>query len=106
MKKIIFVFVLIAGILAACQKKGMPAITERKTDPPPPAKKASDIKPDMAIGKVIFINRCGRCHDLPKPEQYTAKRWEGILSSMIPNARLNDEQGVHIAAYLKSNAQK
>jgi len=58
------------------------------------------------MGKTIFINRCGRCHDLPKPDQYTAQRWEAILSYMIPRAKLTDEQGVHVTAYLTANAIK
>ena len=60
----------------------------------------------IAMGKIVFTNRCGNCHDLPKPEQYTTQRWEGILSYMIPRARLNEEQGVHVTAYLKANAVK
>jgi hypothetical protein len=55
---------------------------------------------------MIFTNRCGRCHDLPKPEQYTSERWKGILSYMNPRAGLNEEQGVHITAYLQANAAK
>jgi len=83
-----------------------PVITSRTVEPPPPAKPVSDVKADTELGKTIFTNRCGRCHDLPKPEQYTAQRWDGILSYMIPRARLNDEQGVHVTAYLKANAAK
>lgn len=97
---------LILLLLAACSKKAIPVITARTSEPPPPQKKMVDVKPDMAMGKVIFTNRCGRCHDLPMPDQYTAQRWEGILSYMIPRARLTDEQTVHVTAYLKTNAAK
>ena len=84
----------------------MPVITSRTTEPPPPAKPIIDIKPDIETGKTIFINRCGNCHGLPKPDDFTAKRWEGILSYMIPKARLNNEQGIHVTAYLKASAAK
>jgi hypothetical protein len=60
----------------------------------------------METGRIIFTNRCGKCHDLPKADQYTAQRWDGILSSMIPKARLNEEQGLHVTAYLKAQAKK
>jgi len=90
----------------ACTKKALPVITERKTMPFPPVKKEISVRPDIAMGKTIFINRCGRCHDLPKPEQYPVQRWDGILSYMIPRARLTDEQGIHVTAYLRANAAK
>ncbi|MDZ4810156.1 MAG: hypothetical protein SGI96_18115 [Bacteroidota bacterium] len=106
MSKIVHFIIVIAAITVACNRKALPTITERTKEPPPPAKKTVDVKPDIATGKIIFTNRCGNCHDLPKPEQYTAQRWEGILSYMIPRARLNDEQGVHVTAYLKANAAK
>ena len=101
---ILFVFHIIC--FASCQRKAVPVITSRKTEPPAPAKKIIDVKPDTEMGKTIFMNHCSRCHDLPRPEQYTAQRWEGILSNMIPRARINDEQAVHITAYLKANAAK
>jgi hypothetical protein len=92
-------------VIIACNKKAMPVITSR-TNEPPPAKSITDVKPDLETGKTIFINRCGNCHGLPKADDFTAKRWDGILLYMIPRARLNSEQGIHITAYLKANAQK
>jgi hypothetical protein len=93
-------------VIIACNKKAMPVITSRTTEPPPPAKSIIDVKPDIETGKTIFINRCGKCHGLPKPDDYTAKRWEGILSYMIPRARLTDEQGVHVRAYVLADSVK
>ena len=105
MRKKIYLIIFIVIIVVACTRKALPVITERKSDPPL-AKPVIDVKPDMEKGKIVFTNRCGRCHDLPKPEQFTAQRWDGILSYMIPRARLNDEQGIHVTVYLKANAQK
>jgi len=106
MKKIFISILLIGLMISACNKKALPVITERKQDPPPPVKATENIIPDLARGKMIFTNRCGRCHDLPKPEQYNAERWKGILSYMIPKAGLDNEQGVHVTAYLQANAAK
>ena len=94
------------SVIIACNKKAMLVITSRTTEPPPPAKSITDIKPDIETGKTIFTNRCGNCHVLPKPDDFTAKRWEGILSYMIPKARLTIKQGIHITAYLKANGAK
>ena len=106
MKRTIHGLAIVLIMIVGCNKKAMPVITERKQDPPVPVKNTVAITPDLAKGKMIFINRCGRCHELHKPDQYTATRWEGILSYMGPRATLNEEQTVHITAYLKANAAK
>lgn len=109
MKNAIVVISILMGIIA-CHKKSLPDITERKYEAPktivtsyPPT---GIIAPDTTAGKIFFTNRCGKCHGLPEPLQYTAQRWDGILSYMIPRARLSNEQAVHVTAYVKANAQK
>ena len=92
--------------MVACNRNVMPVITSRTTEPEQPAKPLTYVKPDIERGKVIFANRCGKCHGLTKPDDYTAKRWEEILSYMIPRARLSNEHGVHVRAYLEVNAAK
>jgi hypothetical protein len=94
------------SVIIACNKKTMPVITSCTTELPLAAKPIMDVKSDIETGKTIFTNRCGKCHVLPKPDDFTAKRWEGILSYMIPKARLSNEQAIHVTAYLKPNAQK
>lgn len=108
MKKIISFLSCVVIIITACNKKSVPIITSRETPSPVISTTKSEtlVKADLTQGKQIFINRCGKCHDLPLPEQFTEKRWEGILSYMIPRARLNDEEGIHVTAYLKANAAK
>jgi cytochrome c5 len=103
-------FSLLLMLLIACQRKSLPAITERKTEPPlkiasayPPA---MTVKPDTVQGKSIFIARCGRCHALPSPAQFNVTRWGTILSSMVTRARLDNEQIVHLQAYILANAAK
>ena len=104
MKKLIVLFV-ITFIIISCQKKAIPVITERKDEPKKEAQTII-VSPDTLAGRSIFMARCDRCHDLPDPAQYTEKRWDGILSYMIPRARLSNEQGVHVTAYLRANSKK
>lgn len=108
MKKLVVSLIIILIVTISCQKKAVPVITERKNELPatkPTIYPPPTISPDTVAGKTIFTTRCGRCHGLPEPAQYTAQRWDGILSYMIPRSRLNDEQGIHVTAYLKANAQ-
>lgn len=104
------IVILLLLVAIACQKKAVPVITERKTEaskkvvtPFPPS---GTILPDTAIGKTVFVNRCGKCHGLPEPVQYTAQKWEGILAYMMPRARLDEIQKIHVWAYVNANAAK
>jgi hypothetical protein len=106
MKKTIFYLALVITVIQACQKKALPTITTRTTEPSKPVTVAVNVKPDIAMGKIIFTNRCGRCHALPEPAQFTAVRWDGILTIMIPRARLDKEQEIHVTTYIKANCAK
>jgi cytochrome c5 len=108
--KLIITGSLLLILIIACQRKSLPAITERKTEPPvrvasayPPA---MTVKPDTIQGKAIFTARCGRCHALPSPAQFNVTRWDAILSSMVMRARLDNEQIVHLQAYVLANAAR
>ena len=56
----------------------------------------------LAQGKVIFGNSCGKCHDLPSPTNHNARDWVGIMNSMAPKAKLNDEQHQMVYDYIVS----
>ncbi len=109
MKSLLLFIIIILFCFISCQKKAIPVITERKEKTWTKTTRDSilaTITPDTLEGKSVFIARCARCHDLPLPDQYTASEWEGILSTMMTRARLNNEQKIHIAAYLKTHAAK
>lgn len=92
-------------ILFSCQKKAVPVITARTIEPSAP--KTEELSaPDLPAGKQLFTNRCGRCHGLPDPAQYTAKRWETIMALMAPKAKLSRQEQVHVTAWVKENAAK
>lgn len=110
MRSVVIICLILILTFIACQKKTVPVITERKTDPPakigsiyPPA---GTVAPDTAEGRAVFIERCGRCHGLPDPVQFNAVRWESILELMIPRARIDKEIAVHVRAYVLANAAK
>lgn len=97
-------------LFVACSKKSVPLITSRDAEKPNVLKEVyppeGTVKPDLAVGKTLFTNRCGRCHGLPDPAAHHAENWESILLSMIPKAKLNQEQAVHVRAYVLANAGK
>lgn len=105
-----FTGILLVLMFAACNKKAIPEITDRKAEPPkmmrveyPPKQ---TVAPDTIAGKNIFTMRCGRCHGLPDAEKFTAERWDDILPLMIPRAGLNNEESLHVRTYLMAHAAK
>lgn len=79
--------------------------TKVKTETPAPA--APDANAALvAAGQTVYTNRCGRCHNLKPVEAYTPAAWENILKSMIPKAKLNEEESKQVTAYVMANAKK
>ena len=56
----------------------------------------------LAQGKVVFDNSCGKCHDLPNPTDHNVQDWVGIMNSMAPKAKLNEEQHQMVYDYIVS----
>lgn len=59
-----------------------------------------------SAGQTVYTNRCGRCHGLKKTENYTSQQWDNILKSMVPKAKLNDEEAKQVTAYVMEHAKK
>lgn len=79
------------GFLASCTPK--PSVVE--------GTKAHTAE-NLALGKTVFENSCGRCHDLPNPTAHSAQDWVGIMNSMAPKAKLTDEQHQLVYNYIVS----
>ena len=89
--KTLLIAVTATGFLASCTPK--PAVVE--------GTKTNNVE-KLAAGKTIYENSCGRCHDLPDPTAHSAQDWVGIMNSMAPKAKLNDEQHALIYDYIVS----
>lgn len=113
MKKMI-AFVTLASFVFACTPKAAPTTstpqnnssstttTTTTTTTPQPSAENSTVE----AGHQVYTARCGRCHGLKEPGNYTASRWTGILESMIPKAKLNDQESAQVTAYVMANAKK
>ena len=104
MKKGITLLFVLVFIVQACHKKAIPTITTRQENLPIP--QTENMITDVDAGIITFTTRCKRCHDQPDPLKYNAQRWDGILSVMIPRARLTKEEANNVAAYIKANCSK
>lgn len=97
---------ILALVVFACHRKTVSAsdniVISNKTNT-----ETKVTEPDVAsAGQAVYTNRCGRCHGLKKTENYTAQRWGNILKSMIPKAKLNDDEAKQVTAYVMEHAKK
>jgi cytochrome c5 len=131
MKKIIIIF-FAAFALYSCAKRMTPATSN--TAPTSEAKSATiltpvpvaeakpaeptpvDIKPafeptikkettEVTVGKETYKAKCGRCHNLKDPENYTAIRWVKIIDWMAPKAQLKTSEKENVLAYVSFYAK-
>jgi hypothetical protein len=106
MKYVIFFMFPSIFFFLACQKKAIPVITERSSTFSIPKIDTANLVPDPESGRILFTNRCDKCHGLPAPAQFTEKKWETIVALMAPRARLNNQEYVDVLAYVKTHAYR
>jgi mono/diheme cytochrome c family protein len=114
MKKILFASALVIAA-AACSHKTSPAATTTTTtntgttaSAPAPEAAGSRATANATVeaGHTVYTAKCGRCHGLKDPGNYTAERWEPILKAMAPKAKLSEEETAQVRAYVQANAKK
>lgn len=88
-------------ILAACSKKTVPTSTQASAvDKPVPT------TTDMAVsGKKIFEAKCGRCHALKNPSDYTSQEWRPIMNRMADKAKLTTDEKTQVLTYVMQEAK-
>ncbi|MES1221421.1 MAG: hypothetical protein ABUT20_38325 [Bacteroidota bacterium] len=104
MKKVFALCLFIAVIAAACHKKAVPA-TSTTAPAAAPVVAAADAA-TLEAGKTILTTKCAKCHPAKNPGDYTVERWTGILTSMVPKAKLDVTETAQVTAYVNANAKK
>lgn len=106
MKKLTIIFLGIFAILliASCFPKASQAIRSLPVETKDQIL-AQYNKDQLAQGHTIFESNCAKCHKLKQPETHTAEQWNSIIKRMIPKAKLNDEEGKLVRAYVIANAK-
>lgn len=90
-KSTIIIAIAALGITASCTPKPAVVIGTK-----------TNMTERLALGKTVFDNSCGKCHDLPNPPDHSARDWVGIMNSMAPKAKLNDQQHEMVYDYVVS----
>ncbi len=126
MKKAFLLSVLGLFVFIACNKKAVPTGTTTAPNDKTAAEKtavtdtvskvtpAADMSPvagmsneaQIANGETIFKTKCTKCHGLKNTADYTSDRWDSILKTMIPRAKLDGTEQYEVLAYIKANCKK
>jgi Dihaem cytochrome c len=60
----------------------------------------------LVQGRDLYVNKCGSCHNLHLPSQYTNQQWHPILIKMQIKAKLSDSQMKLISRYIETNTKE
>jgi mono/diheme cytochrome c family protein len=60
---------------------------------------------EVTIGKETFKAKCGRCHELKNPADYTAVKWVKLVDWMAPKAKLSAAEKDNVLAYVSFYAK-
>jgi hypothetical protein len=59
----------------------------------------------LSDGRKLYVDRCGSCHNLYLPAQYTESEWEKNVEEMQVKAKVTDSQKTKMLCYLKSGCK-
>jgi mono/diheme cytochrome c family protein len=106
MKKV-FILSALSITVFSCSKKISPskATAVVETAPVTSVDSATVNAAIVATGQKVFVGKCGKCHELKQPAQFTKERWVGIVNWMAPKAKATDEEKAQILAYVQHNAK-
>jgi cytochrome c5 len=65
----------------------------------------AESKTSIVEGEKIFTTKCGRCHDLKAPANYTSNQWRPIMNDMAGKAKLTTDEKANVLAYVINNAK-
>ena len=60
---------------------------------------------DLTVGRKLYIQSCGSCHNLYKPEKFTADKWEHEIDEMKDDAKISDAEAALILKYVTGYTQ-
>lgn len=106
MKLKIITAAIFAILLYSCAPKVN--VTAMQPDPvqvPPKIASPNEapVSEDVAAGKMLYDNKCGNCHKLFAPADFSKEDWGPILTRMQKKAGLGDVDMAKINSYIFYN---
>lgn len=94
MKKILFIFSILAIAVACAPKLTTPEPTPVISDT------AEVMTSEAAVGKTVYSTSCVKCHKAKVIDEYSKEQWAGILPKMIIKAKLDETQANQVTQYI------
>lgn len=60
----------------------------------------------LTEGRSIYMNKCGECHRLHRPSQYSSSEWRHNVDKMQKRAHISDTEKEMVYQYLISYPKK
>lgn len=92
----------VCALLAAACATTRPPTANAPADPAPAAR--SDVAAEHARGKELYDRKCGTCHELYSPEEYTREQWTDAVRKYGPRSNLARADRPAVIAYLHAYA--
>jgi hypothetical protein len=99
LKTKLFFVVFIAVIAASCSKSSQSSQASLYI-PTSSDVTAKATLQELQDGRALYINNCGKCHDLFSPDDYSASRWKTIMSGMAPKTNMSASQVTLVTKYV------
>jgi hypothetical protein len=102
MKKIKLILpVIFLGFLLSCTKTS----TSNLYVPSSADVTANATLSELQDGRTLYIDNCGRCHDLYSPDDLSVSSWKSAISNMAPKTSLNAAQVMLVTKYVTRGKQ-
>lgn len=95
MKKLTFLLAT-SVLIIACQPKTADVIIEDVEDNTEESFNMAEVN----AGKVVYSNKCSKCHDAPVIKEVSNEKWAKVLTPMIKKAELTPEEEVQVRSFI------
>ena len=102
---LVSVFIVLAAICCAGCNPTLPVPKESDLQAVDTAKFGVMLD-SLRQGRTLYVQRCGSCHLLKYPQDYTAGQWTKSVGEMRIRARLSQSDEQNILTYLRFYARK
>ncbi len=61
---------------------------------------------ELTNGRALYVSKCGSCHTLKLPSEYSADVWKKNLDEMQERAKISNNEKSDIFKYLRADAKR
>jgi len=96
----------VALLLLLAGLAGCASMSSREDNLPTPVAPDAQTAARYQQGRSMYARKCGRCHELFDPAEYSADDWPGYVKRYGPRAGLIAEDRATVIEYLQASAQR